>query len=159
MAAPLRITPAPVRKTIVVKASQARAFDVFTARFGAWWPKSHHIAATDMADGIIEPRPGGRWYEKGVDGSECEWGKVLVWEPPSRLVLSWHLNSKFQVDEAVESEVDVRFIAAGSDTTRVELKHRVTALDADAIREAVDAPNGWTTLLSLYADVAGGMAS
>jgi uncharacterized protein YndB with AHSA1/START domain len=159
MAAPLKITPAPVRKSIVVKAPQVRAFEVFTARFGAWWPKSHHIARADMADGIVEPRAGGRWYEKGVDGSECDWGKVLVWEPPSRLVLSWHLNSKFQIDESVESEVDIRFIAGGNDTTHVELEHRVTAADAEIVREAVDGPNGWTTMLNLYAEAAGGIAS
>ena len=159
MNAPVKITPAPVRKSIVVKAPQARAFEVFTARFGTWWPKSHHIAAPDMADGIIEPRVGGRWYEKGVDGSECDWGKVLAWEPPSRVVLSWHLNSKFQVDEAVESEVDVRFIAESADTTRVELEHRIAAVDAEGIRAAVDAPNGWTGLLSLYAEAVGGKAA
>jgi uncharacterized protein YndB with AHSA1/START domain len=159
MNAPLKIRPVPVRKSIVVKAPQARAFEVFTARFGAWWPKSHHIATPEMADGIIEPRRGGRWYEKGVDGSECDWGKVLVWEPPSRLVLSWHLNSKFQLDDAVESEVDVQFIAEGSDTTRLELEHRIAAVDAEAIRAAVDAPNGWTGLLALYAEVASGVAS
>jgi uncharacterized protein YndB with AHSA1/START domain len=159
MNAPLKLRPAPVRKSIVVKAPQARAFEVFTARFGDWWPKSHHIATADMADGIIEPREGGRWYEKGVDGSECDWGKVLKWEPPSRLVLSWHLNSKFQIDETVDSEVDVRFIAEGADLTRVELEHRIAAADAQGIRAAVDAPNGWTTLLSLYAEAAGGAAS
>jgi len=88
MNAPLKITPAPVRKTIVVKAPQARAFEVFTTRFGSWWPKSHHIGSAEMAEAIVEPRMGGRWYEKGVDGSECEWGKVLAWEPPFRVVLS-----------------------------------------------------------------------
>ena len=159
MNAPVKIRPAPVRKSITVKAPQTRAFEVFTARFGAWWPRSHHIASAEMADGIIEPRIGGRWYEKGVDGSECDWGKVLLWEPPSRLVLSWHLNSKFQVDDAVESEVDVRFIAAGGETTRVELEHRIAAADAEGIRAAVDAPNGWTTLLGLYAEAARGTAS
>ena len=155
MNAPVKITPVPVRRSIVVKAPQARAFEVFTARFGTWWPKSHHIAAADMADVLIEPRVGGRWYEKGVDDSECDWGKVLAWEPPSRVVLSWHLNSKFQVDEAVDSEVDVRFIAESADTTRVELEHRIVAVDAEGIRAAVDAPNGWTGLLSLYAEAVG----
>lgn len=156
MNAPVKITPAPVRKSIVVNAPQGRAFEVFTARFGTWWPKTHHIAAAEMKNAIIEPRAGGRWYEKGVDGSECDWGKVLVWEPPSRLVLSWHLNSQFKVDEAVESEVDVRFFPEGANSTRVELEHRITAADAEGIRAAVDAPNGWNGLLALYAEVASG---
>lgn len=155
MNAPLTIRPAPVRKTTVVNAPQTRAFEVFTARFGSWWPKSHHIAVADMADVKIEPRSGGRWYETGIDGSECDWGKVLVWEPPSRLVLSWHLNSKFQLDDAVESEVDVRFIPEDANTTRVELEHRIAAADAEGIRAAVDAPNGWTGLLALYAEATG----
>lgn len=155
MNAPLKITAAPVRKSIVVKAPQAHAFEVFTARFGTWWPKSHHIAAAEMADVIVEPRQGGRWYEKGVDGSECDWGTVLAWEPPQRLVLSWHLNGNFQRDENVESAVEVRFIPDGEDTTRVELEHRVTAVDAEAVRTAVDSPNGWSALLGSYAEAAG----
>jgi uncharacterized protein YndB with AHSA1/START domain len=156
MNAPVKITPAPVRKSLVVNAPQARAFDVFTARFGTWWPKTHHIAAAEMKNAIMEPRAGGRWYEKGVDGSECDWGKVLVWEPPSRVVLSWHLNSQFKVDKAVESEVEVRFIPEGANSTRVELEHRITATDAEGIRAAVDAPNGWSGLLALYAEAARG---
>ncbi|HEY4115709.1 MAG TPA: SRPBCC family protein [Rhizomicrobium sp.] len=155
MAAPVKITPAPVRKTITVNAAQARAFDVFTARFGKWWPKSHHIGKAEMADVFVEPRQGGRWYEKGVDGSECDWGKVLVWEPPSRIVLSWHLNSKFELDEAVESAVEVQFTAETANVTRVELVHRVTAVDAEGIREAIDSPQGWSGLLGLYAEAAG----
>ena len=154
MNAPLKITPAPVRKTIVVNAPQDRAFEVFTARMGAWWPKSHHIASAEMAEVIVEPHVGGRWYEKGVDGSECQWGKVLVWEAPSRVTLSWHLNSKFQIDEQVDSSVEVRFVAEDTRTTRIELVHRICAADAEDIRAAVDSPNGWTTLLGLYAETA-----
>jgi uncharacterized protein YndB with AHSA1/START domain len=145
-----KITPAPVRKTIRVNAPQARAFEVFTARFSSWWPKAHHIGAAEMKDAIIEPRKGGRWYEKGVDGSECDWGEVLAWEPPSKVVLSWRLNGQFKIDEAVESELEVRFIADGS-ATRVELEHRITAADAEQIRAAVDSPQGWSGLLAAYA--------
>jgi uncharacterized protein YndB with AHSA1/START domain len=154
MNAPLKITAAPVRKTIVVKAPQARAFEVFTTRFGSWWPKSHHIGSAEMAEAIIEPRVGGRWYEKGVDGSECHWGEVLAWEPPSRVVLSWHVNSQFKIDENVQSEVDVSFIPEDASTTRVELEHRITAADAEAVRAAVDSPNGWSGLLGAYAEAA-----
>jgi uncharacterized protein YndB with AHSA1/START domain len=104
-----------------------------------------------MKEAIIEPRAGGRWYERGDDGSECDWGTVLTWEPPLRLVLSWRLNGKFVFDEAVASEVEVRFIAADAGTTRVELEHRILAPDAEAIRGAVDSPQGWEALLEIFA--------
>lgn len=149
-----KITVAPVRKSIRVQVPQTRAFEVFTARFGAWWPKSHHIAAAEMKNAIIEPRQGGRWYEKGVDDSECVWGEVLVWEPPAKIVLSWRLNSKFQLDEEMDSEVEVRFIPDGEGATRVELEHRITAVDGEEIAKQVSAPGGWGSLLELYAALA-----
>ncbi|HEY2444219.1 MAG TPA: SRPBCC family protein [Rhizomicrobium sp.] len=145
----IRVTP--VKKSILVKASQARAFDVFAARFDSWWPRDHHIGKAAMKEAIIEPRAGGRWYEKGEDGSECEWGRVVAWEPPSRLVLSWQLNGKFQIDDSVASEVEVRFFPDGTDATRVELEHRIAAPDAEAIRTAVDSPQGWGGLLEIFA--------
>lgn len=148
------ITAAPVKKAIQVKAPQAKAFEVFTARFAQWWPKDHHIGKAPMKNVVIEPRQGGRWLEFGDDGSECEWGKVLAWEPPARLVLSWHLNSQFVLDDGVKSEVEVRFIAEGPNATRVELEHRVEAADADGIRAAIDSPRGWSGLLALYAQAA-----
>jgi uncharacterized protein YndB with AHSA1/START domain len=156
MNAPVKITPAPVRKTIVVKAPQSRAFEVFTARFGHWWPKSHRIGSAEMAEAVIEPHIGGRWYERGVDGSECEWGEVLAWEPPSRVVLSWRINSQFKLDDNMDSAVEVRFIAQDANTTRVELEHRITAMDAEGLRAAVDAPQGWSGLLAVYAEAAQG---
>lgn len=145
------IRVAPVRKVIVVNAPQAHAFDVFARRFDVWWPRDHHIGKTAMKTAVIEPRAGGRWYERGEDGSECEWGRVLRWEPPNRLVLSWTINGKFQVDGTVESEVDVQFLAEGEKRTRVELEHRIAAADAPALRDAVDSPRGWGSLLEIYA--------
>ena len=148
------IQASPVRKRIVVEAPQARAFEVFARRIDSWWPKSHHIGKAEMKEAVIEPRTGGRWYEKGVDGSECDWGSVLAWEPPSRLVLRWMINSKFQPDEAVESEVEVRFVAESDGKTRVELEHRIVAADAETLRAAVDAPQGWSGLLEIFASKA-----
>ena len=84
------IVPAPVRKSVRVGAPPERAFAIFTDGMGRWWPKSHHIGAADLDALVIEPKAGGRWYERGVDGSECEVGKVLVFEPPTRLVLVRH---------------------------------------------------------------------
>ncbi|HEX3666345.1 MAG TPA: SRPBCC family protein [Rhizomicrobium sp.] len=151
-----RISAAPVRKSIRVDAPPARAFDVFAARFDSWWPRDHHIGKAPMKQAIIEPHTGGRWYEKGEDGSECDWGRVLVWDPPSRLVLSWRLNSKFVLDESVESEVEICFVPDGDAGTRVELEHRISSDDARAIRDAVDSPRGWSGLLEIYAAKAAG---
>src|SRR5260221_9873490 len=100
------IKPAPVRKSIVVRASQARAFEVFTARFSAWWPASHHIGAAPYKTSVLEPQVGGRWYEIGEDGAECEWGEVLAWEPPARLILAWRIGADWKFDAALTTEAE-----------------------------------------------------
>ncbi|HEY3779335.1 MAG TPA: SRPBCC family protein [Rhizomicrobium sp.] len=148
------IQAAPVRKRIRVKTCQARAFEVFVTRFDSWWPRTHHIGNAEMKEAVIEPQPGGRWYEKGKDGSQCEWGRVLVWEPPSRLVLSWTINSAFQPDKTVQSEVEVRFTPESGHETLVELEHRICAADSEAIHAAVDSPRGWGALLDMYSAAA-----
>jgi uncharacterized protein YndB with AHSA1/START domain len=146
-----KITPAPVRKSVHVNVPQAKAFAVFTARIGQWWPPSHHTGKTAFKTVTIEPFVGGRWYHVSEDGAEDVTGIVRVWQPPSRLVMSWRLNSKFQHDDTIDSEVDVRFIADGPNATRVELEHRVTAIDGEAISAAVGSPGGWSALLALFA--------
>ncbi|MEO8678921.1 MAG: SRPBCC family protein [Vicinamibacterales bacterium] len=144
-----------VRKSVVVNTAQARAFEVFTRGFDSWWPKGHHIGKAEMLAAIIEPRTGGRWYEKGVDGSECDWGTVIAYESPSRVVLSWHLNGRWEydADPARASEVEVRFIAESPTRTRVELEHR--GLDkpafAEELRGGIDSPQGWSGLLAMFA--------
>jgi uncharacterized protein YndB with AHSA1/START domain len=151
------IMPAPVRKSIRVTVPQERAFEVFTAGVGRWWPKSHHICAVDLDTIVIEPRHGGRWFERGVDGSECEVGKVLVWDPPARLLLAWQLNADWKFDPNLITEVEVQFIAEGANATRVELEHRNLERlgdGADTMREKIDAPNGWGGLLQLFAQSA-----
>ena len=151
------IMPAPVRKSLRVSASQERAFTEFTAGIGRWWPKSHHIGTAEMDTLVIEPREDGRWYERGVDGTECEVGKVLVWEPPARLVLCWQLNAEFKFDPDLITEVEVRFIREDEKSTRVELEHRnLERLGerADALRQQIDAPEGWSGILQLFAQSA-----
>ena len=151
----LQIQPAPVRKSIRVGAPADRAFEVFTAGIGRWWPKSHKIGPADLDRPIIEPREGGRWYERDVDGTECEIGKVLVWDPPARLVLAWQLDPEWKYDPDLITEVEVTFTPEG-DVTRVDLEHRNLERmgeRAQAVHEAVGGPGGWGGLLELYAQV------
>jgi len=142
-----RISPAPIRKTLRVKASQQKAFDTFVA-MGAWWIKSHSLVPSGQKDVIIEPRAGGRWYETGNDGAEHEWGKVVAFEAPDRLLLIWSLTGDFSYDPAFETTVEIRFTADG-DQTIVDFEH--SDLDrygdnAGAVRDGMD--GGWGELLA-----------
>jgi len=143
-----------VRKEITVEASQARAFDVFTREHGAWWPlATHHIGSAAAETAIIEPHAGGRWFERAADGSECDWGRVLVWDPPGRLVLAWEISADWKHDESIDTEVEVRFVSLGPARTRVELEHR--RLDrygaaAEQMRGIFDSETGWTNILRLF---------
>jgi uncharacterized protein YndB with AHSA1/START domain len=150
--------PNSVRKVMSVQASPAVAWRVFTEKMGLWWPLAHYkIGKCDAVDALIEPRVGGRWYERGKDGSTCDWGEVLVWEPPSRLVLSWDITADWQYDPSLKTEVEVRFIADGETRTRVELQHR--RLDRygarrDEMRRIFDTEGDWGRLLESFARVA-----
>lgn len=148
-------TETSVRKTVTVAASQQRAFEVFTAGHGTWWPKEHHIGTAEMATATVEPKVGGRWYETGTDGTECEWGQVLVWEPPNRVVTSWHIQADwtYDPDPARGSEVEVRFIAEAPDRTRVELEHRHFerhGAGAETVARSVANQHGWGYVLGHY---------
>jgi uncharacterized protein YndB with AHSA1/START domain len=148
---------APVLKSIDVNAPPQRAFEVFAAF--RWWPKSHSILASKSPQVAVtvEPRVGGRWYERGEDGSECDWGKVLSWDPPKRMVLSWHLNASFQIDPTIATEVVVTFEPRGAGSTHVALEHRLFerhGAEGEKIRAAVDSPDGWGGLLSAFAAMA-----
>ena len=144
---------APVRKQLVVKASQSRAFAVFTAEMSRWWPATHSILKSPLKECIVEPRVGGRWYAVGEDGSSCETGYVIAWQPPQALVLAWQINADWQFDPELVTEVEVRFIAESADTTRVELEHRhlerMGGKAAEA-RDAVDSPGGWGAILGSF---------
>jgi uncharacterized protein YndB with AHSA1/START domain len=150
--------PNTVCKVVSVQAPQAVAWRVFTEEMGAWWPLAYYkIGKANAVDAVIEARAGGRWYERGDDGSTCQWGSVLVWEPPSRLVLSWDINADFQYDSTLQTEIEVRFIADGSNGTRVELEHR--HLDRygarrDEMRRIYDTEGDWGKLLEMFARVA-----
>jgi uncharacterized protein YndB with AHSA1/START domain len=152
-----------VRKSVTVAAPLAVAFEVFTAQIEAWWPMaSHHIGQADCAAVVIEPRAGGRWFERGVDGTECDWGRVLLWDAPNRVTLMWQLSARFQFDPSIETEVDVRFTALDARTTRVDLEHRgldAYGADAAAMRETFSSPNGWNGMLEHFAKVAAEIAT
>jgi hypothetical protein len=159
----LEIRPAPVKRSVVVKADVERSFAAFTGRIGRWWPRSHSISSTPQADVIIEPRVGGRWYERGADGAEREWGKVLVWGPPGRLILAWQLDANWKYDPALVLEVEVTFTALEAGVTRVDLEHRNLEKygdKADTVRDMVGSDNGWRGILkSFVADAEGTAAS
>ncbi len=150
--------PNSVTKTITVEAPLDIAWRVFTEKMGTWWPLAHYkIGKVDAVDAVIEPRVGGRWYERGNDGSTCEWGSVLAWEPPSRLVLSWDIDANWQYDPALKTEIEIRFVAQSSSATRVELEHR--RLDRygarrDEMRRIFDTEGDWGRLLGMFANAA-----
>ena len=151
------IQPAPVRQTLTVKAAPARAFEVFTAGIGRWWPKQHHIGAVEPETIVIEPRSGGRWFERAPDGTECELGKVLVWSPPARLVLAWQLGADFKFDPDLITEVELNFTDAGDGQTRVDFEHRNLERfgeRAEVVRSQIGAPSGWPAILALFAQSA-----
>lgn len=147
-----------VSGTVTVGVPIEKAFDVFTTSFGTWWPASYHIGGADMADAILEPGEGGRWYEKGVDGSECDWGKVLAWDPPNRIVVTWQINGQWQYDPdpAHASEVEVRFIADGPGQTTVELEHRHLdrLVGGQAMHDSISGAGGWGGVLQSFAKAA-----
>ncbi len=147
------MSPAPVRKSVQVNAPQERAFRVFTAGMARWWTPGHHIAATPFTDIVIEPRCGGRWLERNKDGAECVWGKVILWEPPARIILGWQLDGDWKFDADFVTEVEVRFIAESASATRIELEHRNIEryrAQAEAVRASLDSPDGWNGLLAAY---------
>ena len=149
-----------VRKTLTINAPIEHAFRVFTEGHGKWWPlDTHHIGKVAAATAVIEPHVGGRWYERGIDGTECEWGKVLVWEPPHRLLLAWQIAADWRYDLTLQTEVEVTFVAEGPGRTRLELEHR--HLDryrdqAGVMRSIFDSEGGWTGILARFATAAEG---
>ena len=151
-------TIAPVRRSVFVEAPPERAFAVFTEGFASWWPASHSVLDVEQEAAYIEPAAGGRWYERGAGGEECDWGRVLAYEPPERLVLAWHLQGdwRYDPDPAKASEVEVTFTREG-DGTLVELEHRgfERRLDGGAqVAESVAGEGGWSGLLERYAEAA-----
>jgi len=148
-----------VQTSIVVEAPIERAFSVFTDGIGSWWPADHHILQAELAEMVFEPREGGHVYDRGADGSECRWARVLAYEPPSRVVISWDIDTHWQLETDPEktSEVEVRFVAETADRTRVELEHRRLEHHGEGweqMRDAVGSPGGWSRGLGQFAEAA-----
>jgi uncharacterized protein YndB with AHSA1/START domain len=145
----------PVRKTVTVRASVDRAFRVFTEGIDSWWPRGHHIGKSPLKKAIMEGWAGGRCYSEQADGTECDWGSVLVWDPPRRFVMAWQVSPAWQYepDLAKSSEVEVRFTAEPDGATRVDLEHRHFERHGagfETMRTSIDSPNGWNGLLDLF---------
>lgn len=145
-----------VRKDLMIKASQRRAFQAFT-EMDLWWPRSHHIGKAEMKEPVLETKPGGRWYEIGVDGTECNWGKVLVWNPPHKIVLAWQITAEWKYDPNFLTEVEANFIEKGPNLTSFTLEHRNIekfGTKAQEMWSAFDSEEGWTGMLKSFTTIA-----
>jgi uncharacterized protein YndB with AHSA1/START domain len=153
------IKPAPVRKTLTVAATPDRAFEVFTAGFDRWWPRTHTIGSSPLKTAVLEPGIGGRWYGLAEDGTEAEWGDVLAWDPPARLVVAWRIGANWQYSKDRLTEVEVNFTALADGQTRIDFEHRLLEnLGEGALegRAQLDGPMGWGGILDNYAAVVAG---
>lgn len=143
---------APVVHSVEVKAPPARAFELFTSQMGKWWPKGKTLAPKPHADVVVEPHPGGRWYERDIEGNEVQWGRVLAWEPPGRVLLGWQLNAQWRYDPDFLTEVELSFAALTGGGTRVTLEHRnLERYGADAEEYAGKLRGGWPTFVEHFA--------
>jgi len=145
-----------VRSSVDVHAPIERAFRVFTEDIGSWWDPTHHILEGELAEMVFEPHVGGHVYDRGVDGSECRWARVLAYEPPHRFVISWDVSVQWRLetDPDKTSEVEVRFVELDGDHTRVELEHRNIERHGpgwEEMRDAVGSPGGWPAGMRAFA--------
>jgi uncharacterized protein YndB with AHSA1/START domain len=142
-----------VVRTVTVPLPPAQAFELFTARMTDYWPAEHSIGASPMAEVVVEPWVGGRWFERGADGSECDWGRTAYWDPPHRLVLLWQITADWRFDPDFETEVAVTFTETSPGHTRLHLRHRHLQRygdRAEQMRAVFDSPGGWTDTLDRF---------
>jgi uncharacterized protein YndB with AHSA1/START domain len=151
-------TDTSVTASIVVEAPIERAFKVFTEDFGTFKPPEHNMLGVEIAETVFEPRVGGYLYDRGVDGSECRWARILDYQPPDRVLLSWDISPQWQLEADPEktSEWEVRFVAETPERTRVEIEHRKLERHGEGwqgVRDGVGGGDGWPLYLRRYADV------
>jgi uncharacterized protein YndB with AHSA1/START domain len=149
-----------IQTDVVVEAPVERAFRVFVEEFDKIKPREHNMLEVDIAESVFEPRTGGRVYDRGVDGSECQWARVLAYEPPQRILFTWDISPQWQIetDRSRASEVEVRFVSEGEGRTRVELEHRHLDRHGDGwegLREGVGGDQGWPLYLARFAEQVG----
>jgi uncharacterized protein YndB with AHSA1/START domain len=159
MSSHTQATPTTVRRSIVVPVPIGVAFKVFTEQFDRVKPREHNLLSVEIAETVFERRVGGYLYDRGVDGSECRWARVLAYEPPQRLVISWDISPRWEIETDLEkaSEVEVRFVSEGEDRTRVQLEHRNLDRHGDAwrtLRDGIAGDDGWPLYLRRFADLA-----
>ncbi len=148
----------PVKRYVIVEAPIERAFEVFTKEFGRFKPAEHNLLAVKIAETIFEPRVGGYLYDRGIDGSECRWARVLAYEPPRRVLLGWNISPRWQIETDPDkcSEWEVRFIAETPQRTRVEIEHRKMERHGagwESMRDGIGGEQGWPLYLQRYADL------
>jgi len=149
------VTVEPIRREVVVDVGRERAFALFTAEMPSWWPAEHHIGSAPIAEVVVEPRTGGRWFTRHQDGSETSTGHVTAWDPPGRLGLTWQIGADWAYHDDLVTDIEVRFVDEGAGRTRVLLEHRgleAYAAQAQAMRELFDSPGAWTATLAAYAE-------
>lgn len=148
-------TVEPIVKSITVRVPQERAFEVFTAGMDRWWNREYSIGAQPLETVVLEPHEGGRWFERDADGGECDWGRVLAWEPPSRVVLTWQVSAEWTYDPTLATELEIRFTPVDDGATEVRLEHRGLEQYGEAaasMRAQLDDPTGWAGLLERLAE-------
>lgn len=151
------MTTEPVRKQVLIHATPEKAFRVFTEQIDKWWPRSHHIGKSPLKKSVLESGEGGRWYNQHEDGSETTTGRVLLWEPPSRLILSWQITAQWQFDPDFLTEVEVILTPQGPGETLVKIEHRNLERYREAstaFRESINSEGGWSAILSSFAKAA-----
>lgn len=151
-------TTTSVKTFVLVEAPIERAFEVFTKKFGSFKPVEHNLLAAKIAETVFEPRVGGYLYDRGIDGSECRWARVLAYEPPHRVLLTWNISPRWQIESDPDnvSEWEVRFTAETPQRTRVEIEHRNLERHGEGwegVRDGVASDQGWPLYLQRYADL------
>jgi uncharacterized protein YndB with AHSA1/START domain len=153
---------APVRHAVTVPLPKQEAFTLFTDGINSWWPREHHLGKAELAEAVLEPKAGGRYRERGVDGSECDWGRVIACEPPERILVAWQITESggdwvYDPDASHGSEFEVTFTSQPDGQTLVELEHRHIERHgggAASIHRGVGGPGGWSSVLGAYTKVA-----
>jgi uncharacterized protein YndB with AHSA1/START domain len=149
------MTIAPVVKSVTVKASPERAFELFTRQMARWWPATHKTGKSPFVSIVVEPQAGGRWFERDAEGVEMNWGKVLAWDPPRRVLFGWQLDSRFAYDPNFLTEVELTFAPAPGGGAVVTLEHRnLERFGADAEKVAAEIASGWPAILADFAGFA-----